>query len=183
MKLSYSQRCALVHAYAPEYDVEMRLAPEEEGFTVQTMRSLHRKGLIEVDEDVEYESAEITDAGREALGLTSLSAVSLEEAVQLAYGLITGGEVEEYFPEGDVPAVCVEEDEALDHFVWTETAGVLAAIRIAGTTGWYPFEERPGVVVSAVARLVSELGYPVEAERYGVAGDLVYFYRMDNSSD
>jgi len=179
MKLSYAQRWALIHAYAPDYDVEMRLAPDEDGFAVQTLRSLHRNGMIEVGDHEDFEHAEITDGGREALGLSSIKARSLEQAIKLAYELVTGVEVEEYFPDADVPAVCVEEDEALDHFVWTDTAGVLAAIRICGTTGWYPFEERPDVVVSAVARLVSELGYPVEAEQYGVSGDLVYFSRPE----
>jgi len=179
MKLSYSQRWALIHVYAPDYDVQMRLAPDEEGFAVQTLRSLQRKGLIDVDENAAFERATITAAGREALDLGTIRPGNLELAIKLSYGLITSADVEEYYAHEDVPAVCVEEDELRDHTVWTDTTGVLAAIRIGGTAGWYPFEEEPGVVVSAVARLVSELGYPVEAERYGLSGDVVYFSRPE----
>lgn len=176
MKLSYTQRFALIHAYAPDYSVEIRPAPDEDGFAPQTLRSLHGKGLIEMDGHDGYEWAEVTDVGREALGLRTLQPTDLEDAVRQAVQLILETEVEEYYAHQDVPAVCVDEDEWNDRFVWTDTTEVLAAVRIPGMTSAAPFEADPDVLLSAVGRAITELGYPVVTERYRT---LVYFSRSE----
>lgn len=172
MKLSDAQRSALIHAYAPEFSVAVRFAPDEEGFAVQTMRALHRRGLIEPTEDGDYEDAVVTDAGREALGVTALAPTDLEGAVRQAVELITGLEVEEYFGADDVPRVCVDEDWVHDTALWTDTSGVLAAVEMGWGGGWVPHEHDPDVLLDAVARAITELGYPVEVSRFGT---LAYF--------
>ncbi len=172
MKLSDPQRSALIHAYAPEYSIAIRLDPDEEGFAVQTLHALHRRGLIEPKGDGDYEDAQVTDAGREALGVTALEPADLEGAVRQAVALITGLEVEEYFGAGDVPRVCMEEDELRDTSLWTDTTGVLAAVEMGWGSGWVPHEYDPDVLLDAVARAVTEQGYPVEVCRFGT---LVYF--------
>lgn len=180
MKLSYPQRFALIHAYAPGYSVMVRIAPEEDGFTMQTLRSLQRKGLLEPDAAGEFEEAVLTAAGREALGLTTLAPTSLEQAVREAIWLLMEGEPDEYHEAADVPAVCVEEDEARNHFLWTDTSHVMAAVRMKGVTyhGW--FEEDPDILLDAVARLITDVGYPVASERYG---SLVYFSRPESDEE
>ncbi len=172
MKLSHAQRFALIHAYAPLYSVPVRFAPGEDGFSLRTLRSLQRKGLLRPDEDGDFEEAVLTDAGREALELTSVAPATLEEAVRGAVRLLMDDDPEEYFAAADVPAVCVDEDEVLDRFLWTDTSRVLAAIRVPGVMAYPPFGEDPDVLLDAVARRVTEVGYPVEHERYG---ELVYF--------
>jgi hypothetical protein len=173
MKLSARQRQALIHAYAPGYSIALREYPEDSGFAPRTLRSLERRGLLRPGPGGSLTEAEPTTAGRAALGLAASAPAALADIVLQAVDLLMGGEVDEIYLGDDVPSHCVEEDWANDTYVWTDTRAVLAAVRIQGLgSGWCDPLEDPDVLLDAVARRITECGYPVEVERYGT---LVYF--------
>ena len=180
MKLTHTQRSALIHAYAPGYVLERRSTLDWIGFSTRTLRSLHRRGLLELDSAGGYYDAQLTQAGREALGLAGIADMTLGAAVRAAVRMFTEGEVEEFFAGDDVPPICDDEEEGLAHFVRTDTANVMAAICVDGTRGWFAEEEDPELLMDAAARLISEAGYPVVAENYG---RMVYFVRVEADDD
>jgi len=177
MKLSETQREALIHAYAPNYCLGVREFPDDDGFARQTVQSLARKGLIELDERGRYEHATLTQEGRRALGLDAPPPGELRGVVSKALELFVEWEPEahELFFGDDVPPICVEEDELQGTSLWTDTTDVLFAFHDPCGGGFLGNQD---VYWDAVARWVSESGYPVEAD--SLRG-LVHFSRSDES--
>ena len=180
MSLTHIQRFALIHAYAPGYVLERRSTLDWIGFTTRTLRSLRRRGLIELDSVGGYHDAEVTQAGREALGLAGIADMTLEAAVQVAARMFTVGDVEAFFAGDDVPPICDDDEEGLGYFCYTDTTDVVAALRVDGSNGWFADEEDPELMMDAAARLISEAGTPVVAENYGT---MVYFVRVEDGDD
>ncbi len=177
-RLSDLHRRVLRMAYAPDYLTHERLDPCDTGVSPRTLQALVRRGLLQPEPDGSWEEVQPSPAGLAALGLGAPLPVDLRAALEQAItelvwhavepGAISIGE--------DVPSVCVEEDWANDSALYTDTSGVLAAVCDPralheefdllgddGMVGW-----------SAVARRLSEAGWPVQASLYG---NVVYLER------
>ena len=169
IRLGTKQRLALITAYAPDYDLTPSEHAGDGGFSKRTLASLQRRGLLRPAEDGSWDEAALTYKGRQALGIARKAPKTLKGAVRHAVTRLVPWDVPlteiEY---GDqISAVCVDEDWANDATTWTDTAGVLAAVPDSeGFGGPFGAEEDPMVFWSAVARRISEAGFPVVAERY-----------------
>jgi hypothetical protein len=164
------QRRVLLMSYAPDYLLCVRHDPMDTGVSPRTLRALVRRGLLQPESDGEWDEAQPTALGLRALGLVHSLPSDLRAALTQAIGeLVPGGVQPEHVALGDqVPAVCVEEDWANDTTTWTDSSCALASVEVGMGGGWSddPLGFEDMVYWSAVARRLSDAGWPVHATRY-----------------
>ncbi len=170
-RLSELHRRVLRMAYAPDYLIHERLDSWDTGVSPRTLAALVRRGLLLPEPDGSWDEVQPSAAGLTALGLAAPLPDDLRAALEQAIAELMWRDIEPGAISigDDVPSVCVEEDWGSGTSLHTDTSGVLAAVCDPralhdehdmlgedGMVGW-----------SAVARRLSEAGWPVRATLYG----------------